>query len=68
MKNINFKSIKGETRQGASSFVMVMFFTYAGFFVHPQMSYYICMMIGIFFFAELAMEPVVDLYAFPFHL
>lgn len=34
--------------------VMVMFFTYAGFFVHPQMSYYICMMIGIFFFAELA--------------
>ena len=27
MKNINFKSIKGETRQGASSFVMVMFFT-----------------------------------------
>ena len=27
MKNINFKAIKGETRQGASSFVMVMFFT-----------------------------------------
>jgi len=34
--------------------LMVMFFTYIGFFQHPQMSYYICMMIGIFFFAELA--------------
>lgn len=34
--------------------LLVMFFTYIGFFVHPQMSYYICMMIGIFFFAELA--------------
>ena len=33
---------------------LVMVFTYIGFFVHPQMSYYICMMIGIFFFAELA--------------
>ncbi len=31
-----------------------MFFTYIGFFVHPQMSYYICMLIGILFFAELA--------------
>ncbi len=34
--------------------LLVMFFTYIGFFLHPQMSYYICMMIGIFFFAELA--------------
>ncbi|MBP3585966.1 MAG: hypothetical protein J6J29_00520 [Paludibacteraceae bacterium] len=33
--------------------LLVMFFTYIGFFLHPQMSYYICMMIGIFFFAEL---------------
>lgn len=34
--------------------LLVMFFTYLGFFLHPQMSYYICMMTGIFFFAELA--------------
>ncbi len=34
--------------------LLVMFFTYIGFFLHPQMAYYICMMIGIFFFAELA--------------
>ena len=34
--------------------VITAFFTYIGFFLHPQMSYYICMMIGIFFFAELA--------------
>lgn len=34
--------------------LLVMFFTYIGFFLHPQMSYYICMMTGIFFFAELA--------------
>ncbi len=34
--------------------LLVMFFTYVGFFLHPQMSYYICMMIGVFFFAELA--------------
>lgn len=34
--------------------LLVMFFTYIGFFLHPQMSYYICMMIGIFFFAEVA--------------
>lgn len=34
--------------------LLVMFFTYIGFFLHPQMSYYICMMIGIFWFAELA--------------
>lgn len=34
--------------------LLVMFFTYIGFFKHPQMSYYVCMMIGIFFFAELA--------------
>lgn len=34
--------------------LLVMFFTYIGFFQHPQMSYYICMLIGILFFAELA--------------
>ncbi len=34
--------------------VLVMFFTYIGFFLHPQMSYYLCMLIGILFFAELA--------------
>ena len=34
--------------------LIVMFFTYIGFFLHPQMSYYICMLIGILFFAELA--------------
>jgi len=32
----------------------VMFFTYIGFFLHPQMSYYLCMLIGLLFFAELA--------------
>ncbi len=35
--------------------VLTTFFTYIGFFHHPQMSYYICMMIGILFFAELAL-------------
>ena len=34
--------------------LLVMFFVPVGFFVHPQMSYYICMMIGILYFAELA--------------
>lgn len=34
--------------------LLIMFFTYIGFFLHPQMSYYICMMIGIFWFTELA--------------
>lgn len=34
--------------------LMVMFFTYIGFFMHPQMSYYMCMLIGVLFFAELA--------------
>jgi len=33
--------------------LIVMFFTYIGFFLHPQMSYYLCMLIGILFFAEL---------------
>ena len=41
-------------RQYGWGALLVMFFTYIGFFQHPQMSYYICMMIGIFFFAELA--------------
>jgi hypothetical protein len=35
--------------------LITMFFTYIGFFLHPQMSYYICMMMGVFFFAELAL-------------
>lgn len=35
--------------------LMVMFFTYIGFFLHPQMSYYICMLIGVLFFAEVAL-------------
>lgn len=34
--------------------LLVMFFIPMGFFWHPQMSYYICMMLGILFFAELA--------------
>ena len=34
--------------------LIVMFFTYIGFFLHPQMSYYICMLIGLLFFAEMA--------------
>ena len=34
--------------------LITAFFTYIGLFFHPQMSYYICMMIGVFFFAELA--------------
>lgn len=33
--------------------IMVMFFTAIGFNPHPQMSYYIFMMIGVFFVAEL---------------
>lgn len=33
--------------------IMVMFFTAMGFSPHPQMSYYIFMMIGVFFVAEL---------------
>lgn len=34
--------------------LLVMFFTYVGFFVHPQMSYYICMLMGMLWFGELA--------------
>ncbi len=34
--------------------VMVALFTFIGFFQHPQMSYYLCMLIGVLFFAELA--------------
>ena len=33
--------------------VMVMFFTAIGFSIHPQMAYYLFMMIGLFFLAEL---------------
>lgn len=42
-------------KQYAWGALMTAFFTYIGFFLHPQMSYYICMMLGIFFFAELAL-------------
>lgn len=34
--------------------LLMMFFTYIGFFQHPQMSYYMCMLMGILFFAEVA--------------
>lgn len=34
--------------------ILTMFFIPMGFFIHPQMSYYICMLIGVLFFAELA--------------
>lgn len=33
--------------------IFTMFFTAAGFSIHPQMSYYLFMMIGVFFLAEL---------------
>ncbi len=33
--------------------IFIMFFIPMGFFIHPQMSYYICMLIGILFCAEL---------------
>jgi len=33
--------------------IFTMFFIPMGFFIHPQMSYYICMLIGLLFFAEL---------------
>lgn len=33
---------------------VTMFFTYVGFYSHPQMGYYICLMIAIFGCAELA--------------
>ena len=35
--------------------ILTMFFIPMGFFIHPQMSYYICMLIGVLFFAELAL-------------
>lgn len=35
--------------------LLVMLFTYLGFFLHLQMAYYLCLMMGIFFFAELAL-------------
>ncbi|MCQ2334873.1 MAG: YfhO family protein [Paludibacteraceae bacterium] len=34
--------------------LLIMFFTYIGFFLHPQMSYYMCMLIGMLWFAELS--------------
>lgn len=34
--------------------LLMMFFTYIGFFQHPQMSYYMCMLMGVLFFAEVA--------------
>ena len=36
--------------------IMVMFFTAIGFNPHPQMSYYLFMMIGVFFVAELLLH------------
>ncbi|MDD2292746.1 MAG: YfhO family protein [Bacteroidales bacterium] len=33
--------------------IFTMFFIPMGFFIHPQMSYYICMLIGVLFFAVL---------------
>lgn len=33
--------------------IFTMFFIPMGFFIHPQMSYYICMLIGVLFFALL---------------
>lgn len=39
--------------------LLVMFFTFIGFFQHPQMSYYVCMLIGILFVAE-AWDAVVN--------
>ena len=41
-------------RQYAFGALLTMFFIPMGFFIHPQMSYYICMLIGVLFFAELA--------------
>ncbi len=35
--------------------MLVIFFMYIGFYMHPQMSYYMCMLIGVCFFAELAL-------------
>lgn len=42
-------------RQYGWGALIIAFFTYIGFFLHPQMSYYICMLIGVLFFAELAL-------------
>jgi len=36
--------------------ILTMFFVLMGFLTHPQMSYYICMLIGVLFFAELAIH------------
>lgn len=36
--------------------ILVMLFTAAGFTAHPQMAYYICMLIGVLWFAELAIH------------
>lgn len=33
--------------------ILTMVYTALGFMLHPQMSYYICMLIGVLFFAEL---------------
>lgn len=42
-------------KQYAFGALLTMFFIPMGFFIHPQMSYYICMLIGVLFFAELAL-------------
>lgn len=40
-------------KQYLSGAIIIMFFTPLGFFKHMQMSYYMCMLIGVLFFAEL---------------
>ena len=33
--------------------ILTMFFVPLGFYIHPQMAYYICLLIGVLYFAEL---------------
>lgn len=33
--------------------ILIMFFIPLGFYIHPQMAYYICMLIGVLYFAEI---------------
>lgn len=40
----------------ALGFVLTMLFTAAGFYLHPQMFYYYCMMIGLMWIAELCIH------------
>ena len=43
--------------------LLIMFFTYIGFFQHPQMSYYMCMLMGVLFFAEVAIAVTAIFFA-----